>query len=58
MESVSFVITLWVEPHESDQGPEWRWRVTRVQTGESAYFRRVADLLRYVGTQAGLPPPR
>ncbi len=28
---MSFVITLWLEPSAE---PEWRWRVTCVQTGE------------------------
>ena len=38
-------------------GPEWRWRIRRVQTGEEACFRSTAALLAYIAAQSGLPPP-
>jgi hypothetical protein len=57
-ERVSFVMVLWLEEGEFPEGPEWRWRVTRVQTGRKKYFRRVADVLSYVSAEAGVAPPR
>ncbi len=53
----SFVIVLWLEPQETGGDPEWRWRVTCVQTGERAYFHRLADVFAYVSRRAGVPPP-
>jgi hypothetical protein len=54
---VSFVMTVWLEPQAVDAKPEWRWRVTHVQTGEQAYFRQLPDVLEYVSTRAGVSPP-
>ncbi len=56
--SVSFVLTLWVEPREVEADPEWRWKVRHVQTDQQAYFRRVADVLEFVASESGLPVPR
>ncbi|MBI2862460.1 MAG: hypothetical protein HYX89_06550 [Chloroflexi bacterium] len=53
----SFVIVLWLEDGEIQGEPEWRWRVTHVQTEEQAYFRRLADVLTYVSAKAGVSPP-
>lgn len=53
----SFVIVLWLEPQQASAHPEWRWRVTCVQTGERAYFHRFADVFAYVSDKAGVPPP-
>ena len=53
---MSFVITLWLEPTEGDQ-PEWRWRVTEMETGAQRYFRKLADMLAYVSERAGVSPP-
>lgn len=57
-EPASFVMLLWLEPRDRTAEPEWRWRVKRVQTGEQAHFRRLADVLAYVARQAGAPAPR
>lgn len=57
-ERVSFVMVLWLEEGEFPEGPEWRWRVIRVQTGKKKYFRRVSDVLAYVSAEAGVGPPR
>ncbi len=54
---MSFVMTLWLEPRAVEAEPEWRWRVTHVQTGEQVYFRRVADVLAYISTKAGVSSP-
>ena len=55
----SFVMTLWVEPQEgAEENLEWRWRVRHVQTGQESYFRRYADVLRFIGQQSDLPPPQ
>lgn len=51
-------MTVWLEPRASDAEPEWRWRVSHVQTGKEAHFRRVADVLEFIATQSELPPPR
>lgn len=55
--STSFVMTLWLEPTDRPDQPEWRWRVTEIQTGEQRYFRRLTDLLTYVSERAGVSPP-
>ncbi|MBI4297142.1 MAG: hypothetical protein HY676_01270 [Chloroflexi bacterium] len=55
---VSFVATLWLEPTDRPDQPEWRWRVVEVYTGDRHYFRRLADLLAYVSERAGVPPPQ
>ncbi|MBF8267260.1 MAG: hypothetical protein HW388_768 [Dehalococcoidia bacterium] len=54
----SFVMTLWLEPLSSPDEPEWRWRVTRVDTGKQCYFRRLGDLLSYVSAESGVAAPR
>ena len=54
---VSFVMTVWLEPQRVEAKPEWRWRVTHTQSGEQAYFRNLADVLDYVSTKSGVPPP-
>ena len=54
----SFVLTLWVEPRDTGADPEWRWKVSHVQTDQQAYFANVADVLSYVASQSGLPAPR
>ncbi|MFN3974468.1 MAG: hypothetical protein ACK4K2_04210 [Dehalococcoidia bacterium] len=54
---ISFVIVLWLEPQQSTDAPQWRWRVTDVQSGNKAYFCRIADLLAYVSERAGVTPP-
>lgn len=51
-------MVLWLEEGEFPEGPEWRWRVTRVQTGTKKYFRRVSDVLAHVSAEAGVAPPR
>ncbi len=56
--SVSFVITLWSELREVEAEPEWRWRVTHVQTGEQAYFRWLSDVLAFITAESGLPAPQ
>lgn len=56
--SLSFVMTLWLEPMDPPGQAEWRWRVVQVLTGEQRYFRSLADLLAYVSDEAGVPPPR
>ncbi len=55
METISFVITLWLEPSAE---PEWRGRVTCVQTGEQRLFHHLQDFLTYVSTEADVPAPR
>ncbi|MBI2848605.1 MAG: hypothetical protein HYX88_00530 [Chloroflexi bacterium] len=57
-EGTSFAILLWQEARDMPGEPVWRWRVTRVQTGETAYFQRLADVLDYVSLAAGTLPPR
>lgn len=54
----SFVMTVWLEPGKGDGDPEWRWRVSHAQTGEEAHFRRLTDVLTFITTQSGRPPPR
>ncbi|MEE8443296.1 MAG: hypothetical protein V3S37_06050 [Dehalococcoidia bacterium] len=46
--TVSFVMTLWLEPQQGEAEPEWRWQVCHGQTGEQAYFRRLSDMLAFV----------
>lgn len=55
---MSFVMTLWLEPREVKAEPEWRWRVSHVQTGEQAYFRRLTDMLAFVASRSGVPGPQ
>ncbi len=51
-------MTLWLEPQQVEAEPEWRWRVSHVQTGEQAYFRRLTDVLAFITSQSGIPAPR
>lgn len=53
----SFVMRLWLEPRETPAPPEWRWHVRYVQSNEEAYFRRLADVMAYVESKVGIPPP-
>ncbi len=53
----TFVIVLWLESASPPDRPEWRWRVTRVDTNERHYFNRLADLLAYVSTETGVEAP-
>lgn len=55
---VSFVMTLWLEPREVEAEPEWRWRVSHVQSKKQAYFTRLADVLAFITSQSGLPAPQ
>ncbi len=55
--TISFVIRLWLEPQETHDPPEWRWHVRHVQGNSGAYFRRLADVLAYVESKVGVPPP-
>ncbi|MEE8443643.1 MAG: hypothetical protein V3S37_07830, partial [Dehalococcoidia bacterium] len=54
----SLVVVLWLEPKSSPDKTEWRWRVTRVDTGKRCYFRRLEDLLAYVSAESGVAAPR
>ncbi len=56
--AASFVLTLWLEPREVEAVPEWRWRVVHVQTGQQEYFQRLTDVLAFITSRSGLPPPR
>ncbi len=53
----SFVITLYLEPRDVEAEPEWRWRVSHIQTGEQVYFKRLDDFLDYVAKKSGVPRP-
>ena len=53
----SFVIALYLEPRDVEAEPEWRWRVSHIQTGEQVYFRRLDDFLDYVAAKSGVPRP-
>ncbi len=55
--AVSFVMTVWLEPQEAETNPEWRWRVSHVQTGDQVYFRQLKEVLAYISTKSGVPPP-
>lgn len=57
-ESVSFVMSLWMEPREVEADPEWRWRVLHVQSGEESYFKNLDDLLEFVATKSGVSAPQ
>jgi hypothetical protein len=57
-ETVSFVMTVWLEPRSVEAEPEWRWRVQRVQSNEISYFRRVDDVLSFIAKDSGLPGPK
>ena len=39
-DQLSFVMALWLERREPGMQEEWRWRVTRVETGDQASARR------------------
>lgn len=56
--NVSFVLRLWLEPREKSSHPEWRWHVQHVQSGEEAYFHRLAELLTYIERKSEVPPPQ
>ncbi len=42
----TFVVRFWREP--SAAGPRWRGRIEHVQSGESATFRELEDILDFV----------
>ncbi len=50
-------MTVWLEPQEEETNPEWRWRVSHVQTGDQVYFRQLKEVLAYISTKSGVPPP-
>lgn len=50
-------MVLWLEPQKGKDGPEWRWRVSHVLTGERLSFRRLTDVLDFISTRAGVSPP-
>lgn len=54
----SFVMTLWLEPSNSPERAEWRWRVVRTDTGERRYFRRLKDVVSYVSSETGVEGPK
>lgn len=54
----SFVIRLWLEKRAPIEGPEWRFEVRHVQSGEQTHGRTLADLMAFVERQAGVPAPR
>jgi hypothetical protein len=51
-------MALWLESSSASEEPEWRWRVTRVDTGERRYFRSLAGVLEYISDESGMPSPR
>lgn len=55
--SVSFVMTLWLEPREHKEQPEWRWRVRHVQSGDEACFRSMTGVLQFIEDKAGVSGP-
>ena len=57
IESVSFVLRLWLESAGGDPG-EWRWKIHHVQTGEERYFRDLMDVLDFVGQRSDVRPPQ
>ncbi len=58
MESISFVMTVWLESREVESEPEWRWRVRRSQADRIVYFNRVADVVSFIANESGLPGPQ
>lgn len=55
---VSFVMTVWLEAGGVEAEPEWRWRVTHVQTGKQSYFRRLNDVMNFIAGESGVPSPQ
>lgn len=55
---IAFVITLWLEPSDGSEPPEWRWRVVDPTRDQARYFRHLPELLAWVGERTGTPPPR
>jgi hypothetical protein len=52
----SFVAVLWLESSENGEF-EWRWKVRCMQSGRQKYFRKIDQLLEFVGKEAGVAPP-
>lgn len=46
-----FVIRIWAE-YLQEQPPLWRGEARQVLTGESAYFRSLAELWQFLETEA------
>jgi hypothetical protein len=49
--TTSFFVRLWLE--ENSAASQWRGLVRHVQSGETAYFVDVQDLLSFVATHGG-----
>ncbi len=49
--TTSFFVRLWLE--ENSEASQWRGLVRHVQSGETAYFVDVQDLLSFVATHGG-----
>ncbi|MBI4232997.1 MAG: hypothetical protein HY686_00990 [Chloroflexi bacterium] len=54
----SFIIRLWLEPHSSPPGPEWRWHVCHVQSGGEGHFRTLSSVLLFIEQKARVPGPQ
>ncbi len=54
---VSFVMTLWLEPHEREDPPVWRWHVRHIQSGAEGYFKSMATMLEFIEEKASVSPP-
>ena len=54
---VSFVMKLWLESGEHEGLPEWRWHVRHIQSGDEAYFRNMAAMLKFIEQKSSLLPP-
>jgi hypothetical protein len=48
----SFIVRLWLEPEG-----RWRGHIQSVQSGESAYFQDLQEMLRFLEEQSGVPFP-
>lgn len=57
LHGISFVVRLWLEQREVVDGPEWRFQVRHVQSGDEIHCRHLADLLAFVERHAGVPGP-
>ena len=55
-ENTSFIIRLWLEPHEME-GQRWRGHIRHVQSPAEAYFNDFSRLLQFVEIHAGIPLP-
>lgn len=48
---------LWLESGEHEGLPGWRWHVRHIQSGDEAYFRNIAAMLKFIEEKSGLIPP-